>query len=80
VAFCLENSPPGRALHKSLELVPRLDPDYLQFGSAEWFWERYPNSYLLRVEPARYMTKDQVVIEQSEALYVERSETFSSPD
>ena len=71
VAFCLENSPRGRAFRESLELVPSLDPDYVQFGSADWFWERYPNSYALQVEPVRHMTKDYVVIEHSEALYIE---------
>ena len=71
VAFCLENSTRGWAFRESLELVPSLDPDYVQFGSADWFWERYPNSYALQVEPARHMTKDHVVIEHSEALYIE---------
>jgi len=71
VAFCLENSPRGWAFRESLELVPSLDPDYVQFGSAGWFWERYPNSYVLQVEPVRHMTKDRVLIEHSEALYIE---------
>ena len=71
MAFCLENSPRGWALRESLELVPQLDPDYVQFGSADWFWNRYCNSYVLQVEPVRYKTKDQVVIKHSEALYIE---------
>jgi hypothetical protein len=71
VAFCLENSPRGWALRESLELVPRLDPNYVQFGSADWFWGRYRNSYVLQVEPLRDMAKDQVVIEHSEALHIE---------
>ena len=71
VAFCLENSPRGWALRDSLELIPQIEPDYVQFGSADWFWERYFNSYVLQVEPVRYKTKDQVVIEHSEALYIE---------
>lgn len=71
VAFCLENSPQGWALRESLELFPPLDPNYIQFGSADWFWERYRNSYVLQVEPVRHMNKDQVIIEHSEALYIE---------
>ena len=71
VAFCLENSPPGWAFRESLELVPSLDPDYVQFGSADWFWERHPNSYVLQVEPVRHRTKDHIFIEHSEALHVE---------
>ena len=73
VAFCLENSPRGRALCESLERVSSLDPGYVQFGSAAWFWARYRNSYALQVEPVRHMTRDQVVIEHSEALHIEKS-------
>ncbi len=73
MAFCIDNSPRGWELRESLELIPSLDPDYVQFGSADWFWERYPNSYVLQVEPARYRTKDQVDIEHSEAAHIERA-------
>ena len=72
MAFCLEDSPRGRSLHESLELVPRLDPDYVQFGSADWFLERYRNSYVLQVEPMRFKTEDQALIEHSEAIHVEK--------
>ena len=72
VAFCLENSPRGRALRESLERIPSLDPGYVQFGSAAWFWARNRNSYALQVEPERHMTRDQVVIEHSEALHIEK--------
>lgn len=72
MAFCLEDSPRGRSLRESLELVPALDPDCVQFGSADWFWERYRNSYVLQVEPVRFMTRDQAVVEHAEALYIEQ--------
>ena len=57
----------------SLRAMTAIDPDYLQFGSADWFWERWLNSYALQVEPARYMTRDEVVLSPAEALHVQRT-------
>jgi len=37
-------------------------------GSADWFWERWTNSYALQVEPARYMTADEAILQSEEAL------------
>lgn len=59
-------------MRESLERIPSLEPGHVQFGSAAWFWARYRNSYALQVEPARHMTRDQVVIEHSEALHIEK--------
>lgn len=71
MAFCLENSQQGRTLRDSLEHVQLIDPDYVQFGSADWFWEKHRNSYVLQVEPARHMRRDQIVIDSCEALHIE---------
>lgn len=68
IVFCLENSRRGRALRKSLARLPAVDPDYVQFGSADWFWEQWANSYALQVEPVAHMLKDEAVLEPSEAL------------
>jgi hypothetical protein len=57
----------------SFGAITAIDPDYLQFGSADWFWERWLNSYALQVEPARYMTRDDVVLPAAEALHVQRT-------
>lgn len=72
IAFCLENSPRGMALRESLEGVPAIDPDYVQFGSAGWFCERQVNTYALQVEPARFKTRDRIMIGHAEALRVEK--------
>ena len=71
VAFCLENSRRGRALREALEGIPAVDPDFVQFGSADWFWGTYLNSYVLQVEPTRHRTKDQVAVEYPEALHLQ---------
>jgi len=72
IVFCIDNSPAGRAFHNSLAKVPELDPDYIQFGSAEWFWKRYVNSYALQLEPARFKRKDEAILEHAEALHVQQ--------
>jgi len=68
LALCLENGPRGRALLASLARLPAIDPDYVQFGSPTWFWDRRPNSYALQVEPAAHMTQDEAVLSPAEAL------------
>lgn len=71
IAICLENSRRGWGLREALETVPNFAPDYVQFGSADWFWERHSNSYVLQVEPKRHMHMDQCVIDFQEALTIE---------
>lgn len=72
LALCINKSRPGRVLFNDLADIPLIEPEYIQFGSAEWFWERQINSYALQVEPRRYMTEDSIFIDYREALHVER--------
>jgi len=72
IAFCIDNSLAGRAFYNSLAQIPALDSDYVQFGSAEWFWNRYVNSYALQLEPTRYKRKDEAILEHAEALHVQQ--------
>ncbi len=72
MAVCIQNSVQGRALLHELQEIPLLDPEYIQFGCAEWFWERQVNSYALQVEPARFMMKDRAVVGYQEALHIEK--------
>jgi len=71
IALCLENSAAGERLYTALAQIPAIDPEYVQFGSPDWFWQRHPNSYALQVEPARFATKDVGIIEHQEALHVQ---------
>ena len=71
IALCIENSPKGKGLLEDLRDIAATDPEFIQFGSAEWFWDRQVNSYALQVEPERYMDKDQVTIDYWEALRVQ---------
>ena len=72
-AFCLENSPRGRELLGSLAQLPSVDPEYIQFGSADWFWERQVNSYALQVEPKAHRLKDEAILDVREAFHTQRT-------
>jgi len=72
IALCIENSKKGRFIFQHLRNIPLIDTEYVQFGCAEWFWERHINSYALQVEPTKHMTKDRISVDYSEALHIER--------
>ncbi len=62
---------------ESLRALTAIDPDYLQFGSPGWFLRSWVNSYALQVEPDRFKTADEAMIEGAEALHVQQTrDTF----
>ncbi|GAH03659.1 unnamed protein product, partial [marine sediment metagenome] len=79
IALCIQNSDLGRVLFQHLRRIPVIDPEYIQFGCAEWFWKRQVNSYVLQIEPKRYITKDTGSVSYQEALHIEmvRNEFFN---
>jgi hypothetical protein len=72
LALCIENNESGRNLFRDLKSVADIDPQYVQFGSAEWFWDRCVNSYVLQVEPAKDKNRDTAWVNYEEALHIER--------
>lgn len=72
IAFCLEDSRRGRTLCDSLARIAEISPSYVQFGSADWFWEQCVNSYALQVEPIAHQFKDEAILEPAEALQTQR--------
>ncbi|MCD4796784.1 MAG: hypothetical protein K8R49_06425, partial [Candidatus Cloacimonetes bacterium] len=50
IALCIRNNEQGRTFLQELKKIPAIDPDYVQFGCADWFWEQQVNSYVLQVE------------------------------
>jgi len=72
IALCIQNSDSGKILFYDLKKIPVIDPEYIQFGCAEWFWKRHVNSYALQIEPERYKTKDRISIGFQEALHIEK--------
>ncbi|MBN2324480.1 MAG: hypothetical protein JXQ30_12150 [Spirochaetes bacterium] len=71
LALCIEDSDAGKVLFEKLGRVTEIDPSYIQFGCAEWFWERQNNSYVLQVEPKRHRDKDSITIGYGEALRIQ---------
>ncbi len=76
MAFCIENNPMGAAFLKALALIPDIDREYVQFGSADWFWERHLNTFVLQVEPERFQYEDEALVEWEEALRLEQIKTL----
>lgn len=72
IALCVENSGSGQEFLRWLNQLTEIDPNYIQFGCAEWFWERSQNSYVLQVEPAEHMFEDECSIDFQEALHIEK--------
>ena len=73
VALCIENSRRGRTFRDSIGKIPAMDPAYIQFGSADWFWEQWVNSYTLQVEPMAHMRKDEAILNVTEALRIQKT-------
>lgn len=72
IAFCVENTELGKKLLETLKGTANIDPTNIQFGCAEWFWERQVNSYVLQVEPDRFKLEDKAILDYSEALNIEK--------
>jgi len=73
LAICLDTGRAGRALLRDLESVAQDAPGYVQMGSADWFWERQVNTYVLQVEPERFRQMDQAPLTYDEALRVQEA-------
>lgn len=71
IAFCIENSNSGQELIKSLMEMTDIDPENIQFGCAEWFWNQQVNSYVLQVEPDRFKYQDTAALDFKESLYIQ---------
>ena len=52
-------------------MIPRIDKQYIQFGCAEWFWKQFLNSFVLQIEPKKYMLRDRADISFKEAQHIE---------
>ncbi len=71
IAFAIDNCDIGRKFINALSETVTLDQAYIQFCSADWFWERQVNTYALQVEPDRFKHQDTAVLDYAEARRVE---------
>ena len=69
LALVLDNSEPGRSLYQALSGMAGLDHEFIQFGSADWFWynQKFVNSYVIQVEPYRFRHLDRFEMDRNEA-------------
>lgn len=73
IALCVRNSAEGRGLLADMKAVAKVDPEYIQFGCAEWFWRNCVNSYILQVSPLRNAHQDHFDVSIEEALRIEQA-------
>jgi hypothetical protein len=71
LALCIEKGERGEYLRDRFATLCEIDNKYVQFGSPGWFWQQYPNSYALQVEPNRFASQDEALLEHAEALHVQ---------
>ena len=71
LAFCVENSSKGAHLRDRFAAICNIDEEYVQFGSPYWFWQQYPNTYALQVEPNRFALRDEAILGHAEAVHVQ---------
>lgn len=69
--FCLQNNTRGREMYFDLDRLALDNPEYIQFGSADWFWERIKNTYCIQLEPDRFKYNDTTLIDIEEVMYIE---------
>jgi hypothetical protein len=73
LAVCIADNEPGRQFRTLLmDLPARVDPENVQFGSSTWFWDQWPNSYVVQVMPERYKELDKAKLGYAEALKLGR--------
>lgn len=73
IALCIQNSDRGRTLLEEMRTVQDVAPGYIQFGSADWFWQRCVNSYVLQVSPLKNAFQDHFEVSLEEARRIERT-------
>jgi len=79
VALCVDNCDRGATFLRDLQSLALAETEYVQFGSATWFWHQQVNSYALQVEPERFKTRDKARVGYQEALHLQavRDECFA---
>jgi len=71
LALCIEKGAGGANMRERFAAISEIDEEYVQFGSPDWFWQQYPNVYALQVEPKRFASQDEALLEHAEALHVQ---------
>lgn len=73
IAVCVQKCMFGQGLIERLKKIASMDPGYIQFGCAQWFWQKTVNSYVLQVEPREYRYKDIISLDYPMAIRVQKA-------
>ena len=73
IALSIQNSEKGQEIIRTLKNIASKNPAYIQFGSAEWFWERSVNSVVIQVEPEYFKSLDKIVTNYHEAVKIQKA-------
>lgn len=73
LALCIEESPDGHALCRELAGMQTIDPEFILFGSADFFWKMVPNTYVLQVVPEWGKEEDSMWVGIEEAIRLEEA-------
>jgi len=71
LAFCIQENAEGIELLNKLKDLTIIDQQNIQFGCADWFWDRQVNSFVLQVEPDRFKMYDKAILNYKEAIHIE---------
>lgn len=75
VAFCVRGDERGQAFVEAVRGLRELDPKYIQVGSADWFWNRRVNSFVIQVGPKRGRKRDTMPLDGKEIRHVSHVRT-----
>lgn len=75
VAFCVSDDDEGRALRDEIRGLVDAEPRFVQFGSADWFWERQVNSYAIQVAPRNRRKRDRMILDGKQARLLAHART-----
>ncbi len=70
LALVVRDDADGRGLLDGLAAIATTNPDFIQMGSADWFWKEQGqvNSYVLQVSPQRFQHQDHFEMQCEEAF------------
>lgn len=75
VAFAISDDDRGRAFLEAVHDLRDLDPRYIQVGSADWFWDRQVNSFVIQIGPRKMRKVDFMDLDGKQVRHVSHVRT-----
>jgi len=67
LALCLRDDDQGRAFLEAFRGLRDVERMLVQVGSADWFWQRQVNSYVIQVSPRKHKRQDTMTLDGKQA-------------